>query len=174
MYESYYQFTEKKPFLKFDSITLKTYETDFLELNKNRKANFWGITVDGVLFRIKDNQLFKVEDTSGLVVYSFSKNKKHLNVSSMYIPVDIGYGSGFVMPFFYDDATDSKDYFFSTSFTSDLKYLSKQNLASSIKCDSFQRKLTKFLRWYKLNGVERRDDKTGQFYINKIFTENCK
>jgi hypothetical protein len=118
----------------------------------------WGIKKDNSLYRVFDNKMYKVADTSGLIVYTVSYMKEHLEANSVWL--------GFSLPVYSSVKSLRRDYYFSISLESEIYNLTKKNIIRQVNNKSFEKAIKKKFRW---NSITDFDEKTNVFLVNEVY-----
>lgn len=170
IYNTYQDYTNKEYnvkeyIIRNDSVfSLDTNEVDF-----NYK-NIWGIVYENSLYRIFDDEVLKVEDTSGLIVYTLTFLKDHLQAKPTWIPLNIegsGWPGWFPVSIYESETSTRKDYYFSLSLESEIFELSKKEVLKQVNNKAFEKALKKKFGW--LTSIYKYDDKNNIFLINQVY-----
>lgn len=122
----------------------------------------WGIIDSNLLFRVYKNNIYRVEDTSGLAIYSIDTYKTEMNFYSWIIPE---------MPFI-ENKVKSNDYFFSKKLNTEIFDLTINSLEKEVNEPLFIKKAKRKFRWYNYDIFERY--KSGQFMVNRLYNKYYK
>jgi|SRR5690625_2068403 len=168
-----------KIFKSYDSYKGNDYFMcqDFTNLNSEdslilTKESIWGMEIGGNLYRIFDNSIYLVEDTSGLIIYSLLKVESSVNYNTTWIPISLGADFPYGFPFGKYDVFDEakKYYYFSLGFEGRLYELDKDILINIISNELFVEEVKKTFKAIKWD-ISDYDDITGQFRVNKIYNK---
>jgi len=151
-YSSYEDYLSGKA-LGVRDTTLKIYKDSSFQLDKY----LWGIIDRNVLYRVQANNIYKVEDTSGLIVYSVDTIKSDWDFYAWVIP---GYP-------YVENKSKSYNYYFSQSFTDEIRELNLDNLNLVTQNPLFLKKAKKKFRCYNYDIHERY--KSGEFMVNRLY-----
>jgi len=144
-----------KHYIKYYDSCTNEFETNNLGNNKY----FWGVQDSNVVYRLFNDIYYKIEDTSGLIIYSRNSIKNEI---SFYFWVISDYP-------FIEESYISKEYYFSLNYCDSICNLTIKNLELRVQCVDFIEKANRKFKWYKYDLNER--FKSGQFIVNKLFNE---
>lgn len=148
-------FQNNNPLSSIDTALITSKKDTALYLD-----NFlWGIVDSNNLFRVYKNTIYKVEDTSGLVIYSIDSYKSDFNFYSFVFPE---------IPFV-EYQVKSKEYFVSKNLSSNVLSLTINNLQTIVSNPTFIKKAKRKFRWYNYDIYERY--KSGQFMVNSLYNK---
>lgn len=156
IFSTYKDFILKKPLILGDTLFLNNEDRSLLN-----HRNIWGFENNSGLYRVFNNKIFLIEDTSGLVVYSVDTLKNELNLFYFLT-------TGFPL----DDKVKRKNFFFSTSLNNDILELSVKNIELKVDNPSFIKNAKRRFRWYNYDIHERY--KSGQFMVNSLYNRYTK
>jgi len=153
IFPTYKDFVLKKPIIVGDTLFLNKGDSSLF-----KQRGIWGFENNTGLYRVFENKIFLIEDTSGLIVYSVDTLKNELNLFYFLT-------TGFPL----DDRVERKNYFFSTFLNDKILELSLKNLELKIDNSLFIKKAKKRFRWYNYDFHERY--KSGQFMLNRLYNK---
>ena len=130
----------------------------------------WGISYEESLYRIFNDRILKIEDSSGLIIYTITFMKDHLQAYPIWVPLNIegsGFPGWFPINFYESQNSKRKDYYFSITLESEILELSKKEVRKQINNKDFDKALKKEFNW--LTPISEFDDKDNIFLINKVY-----
>ncbi len=126
-------------------------------LQKKIDTTIWGIGDSLNIYRIHKKCMYKIEDTSGIIIYSIPELKEERSLYSLIFPE----------MFFLNDIVKSKAFYFSNNFTSDILELNISNIQKAFTNKPFLKKVKTKFAWYNYDFGDK--NKSGQFLINKLY-----
>lgn len=158
-YTSYDNYLESKS-VRLDSIP----SSQLMDVIVRPGKIFWGASDRGQLYRIAGNKFYRVEDTSGLVIYGIDTFKTRTNLFPWYL---------FACPWYWyassGQTVKSANYFFSINLDSEIKELNLDNLDQVTKNQAFMMKARKKFRSFNY-GIDERYN-SGQFMVNTLYNK---
>jgi len=118
----------------------------------------WGIEKNKTLYRVFEDKIYEIADTSGLVIYTISFMKDHLQANSLWL--------GYPLPVYSSEKSLRRDYYFSTSLESEIYDLTKKNIIRHVNNKSFEKSIKKKFRW---NSITAFDEQTNIFLVNELY-----
>jgi|GEM_PF-5380608 len=132
--------------------------------------NAWGISYENSLYRIFNDKILKVEDTSGLIIYTITFQKDHSQANTTWAPLNVegsGFSGWFPLTSYKSQNSERIDYYFSKTLESEILELSKKEVKKQVNNKDFEKALKKEIGW--LTPASEFDDKNNVFLINKVY-----
>lgn len=172
IYNSFEAYNNKNYIILEDTVLTEDINTSFI---KSSLGNIWGLEYNNNLYRVLEDKILKVSDTSGIIIYTeiAQKTSQQANIMLLLFSIDATGNPSYIPIVNYEDENYTvKDYYFSIAFNDTISELSKKELIKQVNNKDFTKALRKKFCWFK--SITDFNEEKGIYTLNEVYLNSMK